>query len=121
MKRIAGIILKDRKGRVLAIHASKHPDTRWGVPKGRIDKGETPKQAAIREFREETGINLKKYKKKIKKVSTTYTKKKTFYLFELTIKKSIKGKIDGSEIDGMFWVKRKEFKSVGEKHQRKMI
>ena len=51
MKRVAGIILKDRKGRVLAIHARKHPKHRWGLPKGRIDKGESPKKAAIREFR----------------------------------------------------------------------
>lgn len=29
----------------------------WGYPKGHIDKGELPVQAALREFEEETGIN----------------------------------------------------------------
>ena len=31
---------------------------RWGFPKGNIDSGETPKQAAVREFKEETGVPI---------------------------------------------------------------
>lgn len=31
---------------------------RWGFPKGNIDPGETPKQAAVREFKEETGVPI---------------------------------------------------------------
>ena len=31
-------------------------DGRWTWPKGKIEKGETPEQAAIREIREETGL-----------------------------------------------------------------
>ena len=31
---------------------------KWGFPKGNIDPGETPKQAAVREFKEETGVNV---------------------------------------------------------------
>lgn len=30
---------------------------KWTLPKGRVEKGETPEQAALREIREETGIN----------------------------------------------------------------
>lgn len=30
----------------------------WAIPGGKVDAGETPKQAAIREFYEETGVNL---------------------------------------------------------------
>lgn len=30
--------------------------TRWGLPKGAISKGETSEQAALREVREETGL-----------------------------------------------------------------
>jgi ADP-ribose pyrophosphatase YjhB (NUDIX family) len=35
----------DRRGRLL-----------WSLPKGHIEEGETPEQAAVREIREETGI-----------------------------------------------------------------
>jgi 8-oxo-dGTP pyrophosphatase MutT (NUDIX family) len=99
MKRVAGIILKDRKGRVLAIHARKHPKHRWGLPKGRIDKGETPKKAAIREFREETGICLKPFKKYIKKVTKKSFKNKVFHIFELKVEKIGTCIFDGKEID----------------------
>lgn len=30
----------------------------WGLPKGHPEKGETPHQAALREVREETGLNV---------------------------------------------------------------
>jgi 8-oxo-dGTP pyrophosphatase MutT (NUDIX family) len=30
----------------------------WGVPGGKLEKGESPKQAVMREVREETGIDL---------------------------------------------------------------
>ena len=37
---------------------SQAPAEHWGFPKGRADKGETPFQAATREFREEIGTRL---------------------------------------------------------------
>ena len=33
------------------------PIVRWQLPKGIVDEGETPEQAAIREVHEETGLN----------------------------------------------------------------
>lgn len=33
------------------------PELRWQLPKGIVDPGETPEQAALREVREETGID----------------------------------------------------------------
>jgi bis(5'-nucleosidyl)-tetraphosphatase len=42
----------------LIIHSARvlDPRARWEFPKGGIERGETPGQAAAREFREETGI-----------------------------------------------------------------
>ena len=44
----------EREGRVLLI--STAGGRRWQLPKGRIEAGESPEQAAIREVREETGV-----------------------------------------------------------------
>ncbi|QPB12252.1 nudix hydrolase [Providencia phage PSTCR6] len=47
----AGIIFKHGT-KILICHATHTPY--WGIPKGHIDEGETPLEAAIREVKEET-------------------------------------------------------------------
>ena len=37
---------------------SKSQGNLWGIPGGKIDKGETPLQAVIREIKEETGYDV---------------------------------------------------------------
>lgn len=37
----------------------KHQGDTWGIPGGKLDEGETPRSAAIREVFEEVGISLK--------------------------------------------------------------
>jgi 8-oxo-dGTP pyrophosphatase MutT (NUDIX family) len=45
-------------GRFLVVH---HPSSGfWGFPKGKIDKGEGPEEAALREVHEETGLLLQR-------------------------------------------------------------
>lgn len=46
---------------IAIIRASK--EGRWQLPKGIIDPGETPEQAALREVREEAGIDCELLKK----------------------------------------------------------
>jgi hypothetical protein len=48
----AGGLVRSQANRYLMIHRKG----RWDLPKGKIDKGETRQQAAIREVLEETGI-----------------------------------------------------------------
>lgn len=55
-ERSAGILLfceKEDKKMFLLLH---YPSGHWDFIKGRIEKGEQPKEAALREAREETGI-----------------------------------------------------------------
>lgn len=55
-----GIVLND-KGEVLLIHnmAMRDPNkSYWGFPKGHIDKGESSKDAAVREIKEEVGLEV---------------------------------------------------------------
>ena len=53
----AGGVVVDKKGRVLRVHRPKHDD--WSFPKGKTDPGETIKQAALREGKEETGLDCR--------------------------------------------------------------
>jgi 8-oxo-dGTP pyrophosphatase MutT (NUDIX family) len=43
--------------RVLLVHRPAYDD--WSFPKGKLDKGETVEQAALREVREETGLECR--------------------------------------------------------------
>jgi 8-oxo-dGTP pyrophosphatase MutT (NUDIX family) len=50
----AGGVVFNTKEEVLLIYRLKT----WDLPKGKIDKGETPEIAAVREIQEETGLNV---------------------------------------------------------------
>lgn len=60
----AGMLLYRRVGHTIEVFLAhpggpfwRHRDAgAWTIPKGLVDEGEQPLQAAIREFREETGI-----------------------------------------------------------------
>lgn len=51
-------ILRDKDGRVLLIHFVLPNMTFWATPGGGMEEGETPLAAAIREVREELGIEV---------------------------------------------------------------
>ena len=57
------------------MHNTKHTKLLWEIPKGRKNNGETPLDAAIREFREETSISMSNYTVlfDIKSVVNSYT------------------------------------------------
>ena len=51
-----GVAFRRVEGEYEVAIISMNPSGRWQLPKGLIDAGETPEQAAVREVREEAGI-----------------------------------------------------------------
>jgi len=54
--RAAGVVIKDEADRIVAVHRPRRSD--WSLPKGKLEIGESPIDAARREAREETGIEV---------------------------------------------------------------
>lgn len=51
-----GLIFDDQRRVAIIARHSRSGHLEWCLPKGHIEKGETPKQTAVREVHEETGI-----------------------------------------------------------------
>jgi acetyl-CoA carboxylase carboxyl transferase subunit beta len=53
----AGAVVRDPAGRLLLVQRGHDPEAgRWTLPGGRVEAGETPAQAVVREVAEETGL-----------------------------------------------------------------
>lgn len=78
-----GILVRSPKGWLLA-HATMTP--RWDIPKGKIEEGETPIEAALRETIEETGIDLSDKRELMRDMGRhAYIPKKDLHLFVLDV------------------------------------
>ena len=62
-----GAVFRESGGKLQVVMILTAAEKRWQIPKGIIDPGETPEQAAIREVREESGVNAEI----IEKIATT--------------------------------------------------
>lgn len=52
-----GVAFRRHRGQIEVALISVGADNRWQLPKGQVDKGESTEDAALREVREETGID----------------------------------------------------------------
>ena len=57
-KAVRTYLIKDNK--VVVIKYKKHDNGYYDIPGGKIEDGETPEETSTREFKEETGITIKK-------------------------------------------------------------
>jgi 8-oxo-dGTP pyrophosphatase MutT (NUDIX family) len=101
----AGGVVLDRKGRVLLVHRRRYDD--WSFPKGGVDEGESLEQAALREVKEEAGVECEV----IRQLSTSRysfttrkgeTKLKVVYYFLMKITGG-QAFADGLETDEAIW------------------
>jgi 8-oxo-(d)GTP phosphatase len=58
VKAAGGVVWRTRKGKVdvLLVHRPRYDD--WSFPKGKLDAGESFRAGAVREVREETGLDV---------------------------------------------------------------
>jgi ADP-ribose pyrophosphatase YjhB (NUDIX family) len=57
---VAVVALVVRDGKALMVRRAMHPQIgKWAFPAGYLDYGEDPRDAAVREVREETGIDIR--------------------------------------------------------------
>ncbi|HDD55385.1 MAG TPA: NUDIX hydrolase [Chloroflexi bacterium] len=87
--------------KLAVVHRHKHND--WSLPKGKVDKGETWKETALREVLEETG-----YTAKIKKYAGSISylldgKPKVVLYWHMKIKSKKIDQMNG-EVDEVRWV-----------------
>ena len=94
-KRYSGIVVKNGD-KVLLCKRSPHESlpNEWSIPSGKIENNETPKEAAYREFHEETNVKIKD-DIKIVDLFNMYkkdgeTKKGLMYVFLHEVNKPIK-------------------------------
>jgi len=56
--KLAGCIILDEKGRILLLHRNTAKRVQWEIPGGKIDEDEDTKTTAIRELKEELGVDV---------------------------------------------------------------
>jgi len=99
-------------GRILLIKESKGPhSSKWGVPKGLVESGELPAQAALRELFEECGlsgevIGITAIRERVKKGQTGV------FMAYLVVPESLEITINSEEISDFGWFSLEELESV---------
>lgn len=57
--RLAGCVIFDKSQKMHLLHRNKNGMVQWELPGGKVEEGESAENAAIRELKEELGIDVK--------------------------------------------------------------
>lgn len=112
----SGGVVKNKQGKLLMIYRNRH----WDLPKGKIEKGETPRITAIREVREECGIRKLRIVRQLPSTHHIYyldgeCLKRTFW-YEMICFESDKLKPQTEEgIKKVKWMKRNDIRKISSK------
>ncbi len=113
IKAAGGLIENNKKETLFIFRLGK-----WDLPKGKLEKGESIKEAAIRECEEECGISELKIKKSLSITYHMYEHKGAMVLketFWFAMKSSFTGKLvpqTEEAIEKVIWAKQKDFKMI---------
>jgi 8-oxo-dGTP pyrophosphatase MutT (NUDIX family) len=111
IKAAGGVVVKD--GKWLFMYRRK----KWDLPKGKLDKGENSKEAAVREIEEETGVKAV-IRDKVCTTWHTYSlnnsrilKKTKWYVLDCTDDSSMRPQLD-EQIEKLTWLTQVEGQAI---------
>ena len=116
----AGGVVTNKEGKVLFIYRND----KWDLPKGKLDKGESIPEAAVREVEEETGVKGLKIENFLKTTYHIFKRNGVYKLKEVhwfAMKTSFKGELVGQKEEGIEKVKWKGPEKIREALQNSYI
>ena len=116
----AGGVVTNKEGKVLFIYRND----KWDLPKGKLDKGESIEEAAVREVEEETGVRGLKIENFLKTTYHIFKRNNVYKLKEVhwfAMKTSFKGELVGQKEEGIEKVKWKGPEKIREALQNSYI
>ncbi len=100
----AGGVVTNKEGKVLFIYRND----KWDLPKGKLEKGESIEECALREVEEETGVKNLKLENFLRITYHIFKKNGEYRLKEVhwfAMRTSFKGKLVGQKSEGIDKVK----------------
>jgi 8-oxo-dGTP pyrophosphatase MutT (NUDIX family) len=107
----AGGVVTNKKGKVLFIYRND----KWDLPKGKLDRGETIEECALREVEEETGVKKLKIENFLQTTYHVFKRNGKYKLKEVhwyAMNTTYTGKLTGQKDEGIERVKWKGPKKI---------